>query len=368
MSNIIIIGGGLAGLVSALLLRRAGRDVLLIERKAYPFHRVCGEYISNEVRPFMEREGFLPDLSLPHIDQFALSSTSGKTSVTQLDMGGFGVSRYTLDNHLYELAKSEGVVFKQAKVMNVSFKRNQFTVFTDAEQLQAGYVIGAFGKRSNLDQTLKRPFFFKRSPYIGVKYHAHTDHPVDQIALHNFPGGYCGISQVESGITNICYLGSRDDLRKYGNIPDMEANVLHQNPHLKRVFSSATFLWDKPEVINEISFEIKQPLDDHILMCGDAAGMITPLCGNGMAMAIHSAKLLADTIKEAQERKWSRDILEDAYALRWSMLFKQRLWFGRQVQRLFGQPTVSNIAVNLVNHVKPLSRAIIKRTHGEVIV
>jgi flavin-dependent dehydrogenase len=103
-------------------------------------------------------------------------------------------------------------------------------------------------------------------------------------------------------------------------------------------------------------------------MCGDAAGMITPLCGNGMAMAIHSAKLLAETMIEGFEKNWSREILEDAYALRWSLLFKQRLWYGRQVQRLFGQPTVSNIAVNLVNHVKPLSRAIIKGTHGEVIL
>lgn len=228
-------------------------------------------------------------------------------------------------------------------------------------------VIGAYGKRSNLDQVLKRPFFTKRSPYIGVKYHAHTDHPIDQIALHNFSGGYCGISQVEDGITNICYLGSRETLRKHGNITNMEANVLHRNPHLKRIFSSADFLWDKPEVINEISFEIKQPVDNHMLMCGDAAGMITPLCGNGMAMAIHSAKLLSETIQEAQAKNWSRDLLEDAYALRWSMLFKQRLWFGRQVQRLFGQPTVSNLAVNLINHVKPLSRAIIKGTHGEVI-
>jgi len=368
MSNISIIGGGLAGLVSALLLKRAGHDVLLIERKAYPFHRVCGEYISNEVRPFMERQGFLPDIALPHITQFALSSTSGKTSFTTLDLGGFGVSRYTLDHHLVELAQSEGVTVKQAKVQDVIFKNNQFTIHTDAEQLTAQYVIGAYGKRSNLDQVLQRPFFSKRSPYIGVKYHARIDHPIDQIALHNFPGGYCGISQVENGVTNICYLGSRNELRKYGNIPDLEANVLFQNPHLKRIFSSAEFLWDKPEVINEISFEIKRPIDNHIFMCGDAAGMITPLCGNGMAMAIHSAKLLAETLTEGTEKNWSREIVEDAYALRWSMLFKQRLWFGRQVQRLFGQPTVSNIAVHLVNHVKPLSRAIIRGTHGKVIV
>ena len=58
-------------------------------------------------------------------------------------------------------------------------------------------------------------------------------------------------------------------------------------------------LFEKPEVINEITFEKQDPVSNHILMCGDAAGMITPLCGNGMAMAIHSAKILSGLIIEA---------------------------------------------------------------------
>ncbi|HEY8402472.1 MAG TPA: FAD-dependent oxidoreductase, partial [Cytophagaceae bacterium] len=44
--EVIIIGGGLAGLVNAVILADAGLDVLVIEKKVYPFHRVCGEYIS----------------------------------------------------------------------------------------------------------------------------------------------------------------------------------------------------------------------------------------------------------------------------------------------------------------------------------
>ena len=52
--KIIVIGGGLAGLTSAILLAKANFDITLIERKQYPFHRVCGEYISNEVLPFLK--------------------------------------------------------------------------------------------------------------------------------------------------------------------------------------------------------------------------------------------------------------------------------------------------------------------------
>ena len=58
--NTIIIGGGLGGLTTAALLAKGGREVLLIEKKTYPFHRVCGEYVSNEVQGFLEKEGLFP--------------------------------------------------------------------------------------------------------------------------------------------------------------------------------------------------------------------------------------------------------------------------------------------------------------------
>lgn len=54
MKDVIIIGGGLAGLVNAICMARAGLDVLLVEKRHYPYHKVCGEYISNEVVPFLQ--------------------------------------------------------------------------------------------------------------------------------------------------------------------------------------------------------------------------------------------------------------------------------------------------------------------------
>ncbi|WP_416171529.1 NAD(P)-binding protein [Algoriphagus boritolerans] len=57
--RIIVVGGGLAGLISSILLARKDRKVLLLEKKIYPFHRVCGEYISNEVLDFFAKGGTL---------------------------------------------------------------------------------------------------------------------------------------------------------------------------------------------------------------------------------------------------------------------------------------------------------------------
>jgi hypothetical protein len=90
----------------------------------------------------------------------------------------------------------------------------------------------------------------------------------------------------------------------------MERNILWKNPHLKQIFLEAEFLYDKPEVINEISFSPKKQIENHIIMIGDTAGLITPLCGNGMAMAIHGAKLISEIILENFEH---RKVVEAQY-------------------------------------------------------
>jgi len=224
--------------------------------------------------------------------------------------------------------------------------------------------LGAFGKRSKLDKQLNRPFMESRSDYIGVKYHVKTDFAEDTVALHNFDGGYLGINRVENGIYNICYLGNKQQLKKAGSIPEMEKAYLYQNPNIKRLFEQSDFLLEKPVVINEVNFSAKQPIVDHVLMIGDAAGLITPLCGNGMAIAIHSGKLAAEAILAYPNRKR----VEEAYVRQWKNNFRSRLWLGRNVQRLFGTHLAANFSVGLLKFSPALGRKIMSKTHGKTIM
>jgi menaquinone-9 beta-reductase len=255
----------------------------------------------------------------------------------------------------------------------VAFANDSFTVaLNDGQTLTARLVIGAFGKRSKLDKALNRAFMAQPSPYVGVKYHIapgtqSRPFPNDLIVLHNFRDGYCGMSAVEDGRYCLCYLTTRANLREFGNIPDMERAVLWRNPHLREVFETWQFLYDKPEVINEISFAPKRAIEDHILMAGDSAGLITPLCGNGMAMAIHGAKLVSELSAQFLQNKLSRPDLERLYETRWHSLFARRLWVGRKVQRLFGNERLSELAVTAFGAFKPALRGVMRQTHGEVI-
>jgi menaquinone-9 beta-reductase len=369
VKKIVIIGGGLAGLVTSVKLVDAGIPCTVIEKKSYPFHRVCGEYVSNEAAPFLKSNGLFPELyNPPCINSFVLSSISGKSVTIPLSMGGFGVSRYVFDRFLYEQALKRGVQFRlNTEVEQLEFADDHFTLKIGSQPEAADIVVGAFGKRSRLDLAMKRTFTHKRSPYVGVKYHIRTKHPGNVISLHNFEGGYCGISNIEDGKSNLCYLTHRDQLKRYGNIAQFQAGVLWQNPHLKEIFTESEFLFDAPETINEITFETKSAVDDHVLMAGDAAGMITPLCGNGMAMAIHSAKILSELlIRHVREKSFTRPMLERSYQEAWGRQFAMRMWRGRHIQRLFGQRWASGFAVSVAQNSNAIAQQLVRLTHGEV--
>ena len=109
--DVAIIGGGLAGLSCAIELKKKGHSVVLFEKEKYPFHKVCGEYISFESWNFLQHLGLpLKKMNLPVIDTLFLTAPNGKFFTTQLPLGGFGISRYKLDNELAAIAKNEGVI------------------------------------------------------------------------------------------------------------------------------------------------------------------------------------------------------------------------------------------------------------------
>ena len=126
--DVIIVGGGLAGLSSAIHLSKYNLKVLLIEKNNYPKHKVCGEYISNEVLPYLNYLGIdVFSLGAQKIKRFELSTPKSKLLKSNLSLGGFGISRYVLDHALYEKAKSESVQILQDIVTDIQFLNDEFS-------------------------------------------------------------------------------------------------------------------------------------------------------------------------------------------------------------------------------------------------
>jgi flavin-dependent dehydrogenase len=234
-ADVIIVGGGLAGLSCAIHLSKHNISVLLIEKNNYPKHKVCGEYISNEVLPylnFLEIDVF--NLGAKKINQFELSTQQSKHISAPLPLGGFGISRYCLDNAMAKKAKEQHVEIIQDTVEDIQFLNNNFTVQTKSSgTLQSKIVIGAYGKRANLDVKLNRRFIKNKSPFLAVKTHLKGEFPSNTVALHNFKGGYCGVSKVENDNINLCYITNFETIKKYKNIEDFHEKTLFQNTFLK---------------------------------------------------------------------------------------------------------------------------------------
>jgi flavin-dependent dehydrogenase len=366
--DVIIIGGGLAGLCNAIHLSKLGKKVLLIEKNEYPKHKVCGEYISNEVLPYLEFLEVNPfDSGAVRINNFQLSTIKSNIISAKLPLGGFGISRYTLDLVLSEKAKENGVTILQDTVSNVTFLKDVFQVETkDNNIFTSKITIGAFGKRSLLDVKMGRNFIQKKSPYLGVKIHVKGNFKEDLVALHNFKGGYCGVSKVENNAINLCYITNYATFKQYKNIEDFQEQVVFKNNYLKEIFHSSEAIFEKPLSISQISFETKKPVEDHILMCGDSAGMIHPLCGNGMSMAIQSAQLASKLILnyfngEIETRKE----LEKQYIRQWNRKFSLRLKAGHFIAMLFRKDTIASVLLQILKKLPFLLPIIIKQTHGK---
>ena len=366
-----IVGGGLAGLAAAIQLSHAGHSVILFEKEKYPFHKVCGEYVSLESWDFLIQLGLpLPQMGLPIIDTLLLTASNGNTFQTKLPLGGFGISRYYLDAQLVEIAKQSGVHILDNTKVNDIVCNTDFEITTHPNKFFSTVCCAAYGKRSNLDIKWKRSFL--NSPnqrlenYVGIKYHIRTNWEKNTIGLHNFENGYCGISKIEQDKYCLCYMTVADNLKKSNNnISQLEENLLYKNPHLKKIFLDSEKIEPFPVTISQINFNKKTQIENGTLMLGDSAGMITPLCGNGMSIALHSAKIAATIIKNFLAQKISRPEMEERYTKAWTHLFANRLKTGRILQNFFGSDRLSNVFVSSFNTFPFLARPLIKMTHGK---
>jgi len=366
-----IIGGGLAGLCLAIQLVEKGVSVVLFEKNKYPFHKVCGEYISMESWDFLAELGLpLADLNLPVINQLGISSEKGFVLNHTLQMGGFGISRYNLDNYLSKIAINKGVVIYENCRVN-SVKKNgidNYEISNSNGSFVSKVVCGSYGKYTPafIQENSNEEKVKKGINYIGVKYHIKSDLPANRIELHNFKNGYCGISKVDNDWHCLCYLTTAENLQENGkNVKLMEENVLHKNPFLKNYFTNSEFINEQPFVISNVHFSKKQTDVDGIFLLGDAAGSITPLCGNGMSMGMRSSKLLAIELIKWFEHKQLKEHIIDRYRLAWNHAFNQRITAGYYLQYLFGKRNTTDYALKFLNKFPVVTNKLVSLTHGE---
>jgi flavin-dependent dehydrogenase len=171
---------------------------------------------------------------------------------------------------------------------------------------------------------------------------------------------------VENREYNVCYLTTAENIRNHANsIGQMEEQVLAVNPFLREIFQKGKRLTKQPITISQISFAGKSQVDNHVLMVGDAAGMITPLCGNGMSMALHGSKIVYRVGSLFLQDRISREKLEDQYQRLWKKEFAKRLWMGRVIQKMSLRPFWLSMLMKTGKAFPSALDWMIRQTHGK---
>jgi flavin-dependent dehydrogenase len=302
------------------------------------------------------------------ISQFKLSSTGKQEFETTLDLGGFGISRFVLEELLYEEAKNNGVVFMlNCKAFDTYYheREEDYTVKTNNGNVSANLVCNSSGRKSNLE-TKEKATQITGTNYIGIKYHVKLERDPSFVEIHNFPGGYCGLSGIEDGKTCLCYIVNSKNLTAVKNsIPELERVFLFQNPHLKKLFGQSEFLYKEPLTISGINFIIKEQANDNALFLGDSAGCIAPITGNGMSIALRSAFVLANSIDNYFSKEITKRQLIDNYRIFWHKEFSTRLKLSRHLQKLSEYPILTNLCIGIFKPFPGLAKSLMKHTHGK---
>ncbi len=357
MHDALVVGGGPAGSVAALALARAGWNVALVEKAAFPRPKVCGEYISAGTWPLLVSLGVSDDLlrdAGPPVE--AVGFFAGEAMVTRemprprRSSPGRALGREALDARLLDAARRAGAAVHQPYAVT-SLDRDARGFHVCARErggrtvaLEARLVVAAHGSwepGTLPTQPVRLPPV--DSDLLGFKAHFHGGRLAPGLMpLVLFPGGYGGLVHTGHGRIGFSCCIRRDGLsRVRAGHPGLcagdavLAHAMRSCAGLREVLAKAARpgRWLSAGPIRPGM----RPLGSGGLFAvGNAAGEAHPLVAEGIGMAVQSASLLAEALLRHGERAWlpegRRDVERD-YAHAWRSHFAGRIraaeWFAR---------------------------------------
>ncbi len=338
--DVIIVGGGPAGASAAIRLATAGARVLLAEQKKFPRAKLCGEFISPECLAHFAELGALADMITaggPRITTTDFYTRGGRkvsvpsawfghdgesvdsASNNATNGGALGLSRAEMDERLlvrartagvevWEEAQACGLLWAEGRVCGVELQHAGAT-----HSVRAPITLDATGRaralarrveraRGNDEQARTNGHTHKtRAPLVAFKAHLENVHLADGACeIYFYRGGYGGLSRVEGGLSNLCFIVAARDVRaRASDAARVMREVVMTNRRAAEALRDARVRSEWLAVALE-SFG-RWPLVPAagLLTVGDAAAFIDPFTGSGMLMALESGALAAAVIAHA---------------------------------------------------------------------
>ncbi len=273
--NVLIVGGGLAGLSAAVHLRRAGvEDVIVIERMSGEqyshYHRTCGEAVSDRM---LRISGINADCTVRKIDKAVITCAGTDISVR---VKGRIIDRERL---LESMRAQSGASMVKASVISVRKDGESYIAVTDSEEYRCRYLIGADGAFSVVRKSL-----FGHEPDVKLA-------AINNLVKGDSDSGTIGFTVVPgyNGLYKWDF-PSKDGLRSVGYTLGDEDVTEYVERGIRFIVTS-----------ND-----RTVVKDGCCIVGDAAILANPLCYGGIGVALISGRKAADAIAKGNLSKYQR--------------------------------------------------------------
>ena len=297
--EVLIVGGGVAGCAASIALARKGRSVTLVEREPTPRHKVCGEFLSGEALEDLHALGIdVASLGAAPINYVRLATTR-RAATAPLPFPAKSLTRKALDTALIAEAIAAGVrVERGCEVQSLSrtAAHTWRATLDNGTTFEAPTAFLATGKHDlrghsrpkDAHQWIGFKMYYRMSP-------AQTADLGNASELTLYAGGYGGIQPVEGGITNFCCVVQRRYFARAGlRWEGLLAKMQQDCPHLAMRLAGAEPLLDKPITVTHIPYGyIRRTTENGLYCIGDQAAVIPSFTGDGISVALHTARCAA---------------------------------------------------------------------------
>lgn len=379
--DVAIAGAGPAGSSLAIRLANAGLSVLLVEQKAFPREKLCGEFISPECLSHFEELGVMDDMIAAggtKLNETIFFARNGKSvSVNSEWFGDFGrsalgLSRAKMDTKLFERAKYSGVtvldetsvtglILESQCVVGLKLKEKNQTEQTILSKL----CVDATGRTRSLVRRLENKDAAKRpAELIAFKTHLRgAKVSPGACEIYVYQGGYGGCNRVEDDLYNLCFIASANETKRLRSDPEtIMREVVFTNQRAKYSMRDATVA--KPWLAVPIErFGRGQLVSiEGLITVGDAAAFIDPFTGSGMLLALESGKIAACSISKTFSNGFNFADLATEYKRRYSAAFDRRLRACSILRYAAFSPILSETTIAILKLNENIRRRVARST------
>jgi menaquinone-9 beta-reductase len=350
--DLIVAGGGPAGSTCAITAARAGVRVLLLEKDRFPRHKVCGEFVSSESLELLR--GLLGEKKLSSHTPVnsARLFVDSKCLSLPVSPPAQSIPRFELDAALFEAAQSAGVTTREGITIHEVRKKEAFLVVTSESSFTAKAVVNTTGRWSKLTQF----DVAGKEKWLGLKAHFNEPASAQSVDLYFFPGGYCGVTPVDTNSVNACAMVRSDIARSLDEVFAQEPELRRRSQSWQPLFPAVT--------TSPLYFRKPETEADGLMLAGDAAGFIDPFAGDGISLALQSGVLAAKKIIPflAGKYSWEDALLEyrSAYSKRFAPAFRNA---ARLRNALTAPKWIRNAALALAS-VPSIGRMLVRGTRA----